>query len=346
MAMPLLIHRAAAAVLAAVASWLLLDLLASRCHSGSLGRLLLKRCRLSFSATLLVAGLSWWLLSVLASLGWEAPRSAEQVRDALVTLGVMWTLLRCKGVLLRHIQASGLVRDEDSSQSLYLFDLSNKLITAVVVLIGVIEALELLGVSPQVLLAASGFGAAALGFGARVLIENLLSGVMLYVNRPFVIGDLIQIPELNLGGTVSAISIYYTRLLTTDQQPLYVPNAVFASNAVINGKRRSHRELVLDFGLRYRDRDAIEAITAELRDLLKRSSDVAAELPQRVHFKGFGESSLDLRLQCFCSGDLDATLDLQQRLLLEIAAVVERHGADMPFPTRTLTPAADRPDLP
>ncbi|MEB3172980.1 MAG: mechanosensitive ion channel family protein [Cyanobacteriota bacterium] len=346
MPLPFLMHRAVAVLLAAAGSWVLLDLLAGRCPSGSLGRQLLKRVRLSLSATLLLAGLSWWLLSLLTQLGTNAPRSAEQVRDALVALGVMWTLLRCKGVLLRHIQARGMARDETSSQSLYLFDLSNKLITAVVVLIGVIEALELLGVSPQVLLAASGFGAAALGFGARVLIENLLSGVMLYINRPFVIGDLIQIPALNLGGTVSAISIYYTRLLTADQQPLYVPNAVFASNAVVNGKRRSHRELVLDFGLRYSDRSAIEPITTALRDVLRRTAGVAAELPQRVHFRGFGESSLDLRLQCFCSSDLDAALDLQQRLLLAIAAVVEQHGADMPYPTRTLIPAQGAPDLP
>jgi MscS family membrane protein len=346
MPLPFLIHRAIAALLAAAGSWLLLDLLAGRCSSGSLGRRLLKRCRLSVSASLLLAGLSWWLMGLLGQLGWNAPRSAEQVRDGLLTLGLLWTLLRCKGVLLGHIQASRLLGHEESSNTLYLFDLSNKLITAVVVLIGVIEALELLGVSPQVLIAASGFGAAALGFGARVLIENLLSGVMLYINRPFVIGDLIQIPGLNLSGTVATISIYYTQLLTQDRQPLYVPNAVFANNAVINGKRRSHRELVLDFGLRYSDRGAIDAITAELRELLQRTEGVEHELPQRVHFKGFGESSLDLRLQCFCSHDLDAALDLQQRLLLEIAAVVERHGADMPFPTRTLIQAPDAPDLP
>ncbi|MFM1811072.1 MAG: hypothetical protein RLZZ336_10 [Cyanobacteriota bacterium] len=346
MPLPFQIHLALAVVLATGASWVLLDLLAARFPSGSLGRRLLKRCRLSLSATLLLAGASWWLLSLLSGLGWNAPRSAVQVRDALVALGVMWTLLRCKGVLLRRIQASGVVGDDTNSETLYLFDLSNKLITTVVVLIGVIEALELLGVSPQVLLAASGFGAAALGFGARVLIENLLSGVMLYINRPFVIGDLIQIPALNLGGTVSAISIYYTRLLTADQQPLYVPNAVFANNAVINGKRRSHRELVIDFGLRFSDRATIEAITADLRAVLHQIPDIEAGLPQRVHFKGFGESSLDLRLQCFCSSDLDAALDLQQRLLLEIAAVVERHGADMPYPTRTLIPAPGEPDLP
>ena len=345
MPLPFLIHLALAALLASAGSWLLLDLLASRAASGSLVRRLIKRCRLSISATLLLAGLSWWLLSLLVQLGWEAPRSAQQVRDALLALGLMWTLLRCKGVLLGHIHATRLSGAGGDSHTLYLFDLSNKLITAVVVLIGVIEALELLGVSAQVLLAASGFGAAALGFGARVLIENLLSGVMLYINRPFVIGDLIQVPGLNLSGTVNAISIYYTQLLTQDRQPLYVPNAVFASNAVINSKRRGHRELVLAFGLRYCDRAAIGPITTELRELLQHTEGVEAELPKRVHFSGFGESSLDLQLQCFCSSDLDAALDLQQRLLLEIAAVVERHGADMPFPTRTLIPAQGAPDL-
>ncbi|MBM5801728.1 MAG: mechanosensitive ion channel, partial [Cyanobacteria bacterium K_DeepCast_35m_m2_023] len=282
---------------ATACSWLLLDLLGRRNGSASLGRRLLLRCRLSVSATVLLAGLSWWLLELGGQLGIELPRSGEQVRNALISLGLMWTLLRCKGVLLRHVQEHHGLWPPGSSRSQYLFDLTNKLITAVVVLIGMVESLRLLGVSAGVLFAASGFSAAAVGFGARTLIENLLSGVMLYVNRPFVVGDQVAIPQQSLQGTVSRIGAYYTELLTPDRQPLYVPNAVFASQAVINARRREQRELVLELLLRPQDHGAVAAITAELRAQLAQTPGVSEELPQRVHAVGIDGGGLRLRLQ-------------------------------------------------
>lgn len=231
-------------------------------------------------------------------------------------------------------------RGLDSNRSrISAFDLINKLLTGLAILIAVIKALEILGVSPQVLYTSTGLGAAAVGFGARILVENLLSGAMIYVNRPFAIGDYISVPALNLSGTVAEIGAYYTMLVTHDRQPLYIPNASFSINAVINGKRRTHRLLALDFSLRHGDRLAVRPITAELRRQLQQLQGVSQELPQRVHFIGFGDSSLNLRLECYCSDDLDATLDLQQDLLLLIAEAVQQHGAAMPFPTRMVIQA-------
>ena len=325
LALPILLSTLGAAAL----SWLLFDLLGRRNGSASLGRRLLLRCRLSVSATVLLAGLSWWLLELGGQLGVDLPRSGEQVRNALISLGLMWTLLRCKGVLLRHVQDHQGLWPPGSSRSQYLFDLTNKLITAAVVLIGTVESLRLLGVSAGVLFAASGFSAAALGFGARTLIENLLSGVMLYINRPFVVGDQVSMPGIALQGSVSRIGAYYTELLTPDRQPLSVPNAVFAREPVINARRREQRELVLEVLLRGQDHGAVAAITAELRRQLAQTAGIAADLPQRVHAVGLEAGGLRLRLQCFCSSDLDQALALQEHLLLAMAACIERHGAKL-----------------
>ena len=342
LALPILLSTLGAAAV----SWLLLDQLGRRNGSASLGRRLLLRCRLSVSATVLLAGLSWWLLELGGQLGLQLPRSGEQVRNALISLGLMWTLLRCKGVLLRHVQEHQGLGPAGSSRSPYLFDLTNKLITAAVVLIGVGESLRLLGVSAGVLFAASGFSAAAVGFGARTLIENLLSGVMLYINRPFVVGDQVQIPGQSLQGTVSRIGAYYTELLTPDRQPLVIPNAVFASQAVINARRREQRELLLELLLRPQDHGAIEAITAELTAQLAQTPGVAAELPRRVHAVGIDAAGLRLRLQCFCSSDLDQALALQQLLLLAMAAAIERHGAALAQPLPGLRSAPGGAGLP
>jgi MscS family membrane protein len=342
LAAPILLSSLAATGLC----WLLLDWLSRGRGISALGRQLLLRVRLSISATVLVAGLSWWSFELGSRLGLALPRSGEQVRNALISLGLMWTLLRCKGVLLRHVQQHQSLWPAGDSRNAYLFDLSNKLITALVVLIGVVQSLRLLGVSAGVLFAASGFSAAALGFGARTLIENLLSGVMLYLNRPFVVGDLVEIPALQLRGSVSRIGPYYSELLTPDRQPLYVPNAVFAREALINTRRREHRELLLEAVLRPSDHTRAAAITAELRDQLAQMPGIATDQPLRVHVRSFDAAGIRLVLQCFCGSDLDQALELQQHVLLLMGAAIERHGAQLAQPLLGLRSAPDAPDRP
>lgn len=323
-----LLSIAAASLVLAALSWLGLELLARRFPSGSLARGLLHRSRLSISATLLLAGLGWWLFNLLERAGWQLPRDDRELRDVLITLGVMWTLLRCKRTLIEHAAAHpGWLQQRSGSDRTFLLDLVNKLVTTVVVLVGSLEVLRLLGVSPALLLTASGIGAAAVGFGAKALVENLLSGLMLYLHRPFIVGDFIELPDRRLTGTVRAIGAYYSELLTPEQQLLYVPNALFAINAIINGSRRPHRRLVLQFSLQPQHHPAVAAITAELQRSLEHDPGVEPTLPRRAHLVGFDEAGLLLRLECFSGSDPEAFYDLQQRLLLQIGTVVERHGA-------------------
>jgi MscS family membrane protein len=158
-------------------------------------------------------------------------------------------------------------------------------------------------------------GAAAWGFGSKALVENLLSGVMIYLFRPFTVGDWIELPDKRLSGTVEAIGSYYTELLTADREPLFVPNALFAGFAIANASRREHRRLLLEVALRPEDAERAGAITAELRQKLSANPAVASHLPRRVHVEAFGPP------------DPDAFHALRQELLVDLADVVSRHGA-------------------
>jgi MscS family membrane protein len=198
-----------------------------------------------------------------------------------------------------------------------------------------------------VLITAGGFGAAAVGFGAQGIVSNSLSGLMLYINRPFVVGDIIEIPNESLMGTVEHIGWFYSRLRTLDRQPVFVPNTVFTANPVINIADTDNRRIWIEFGLTYNDRGRIEPIVADLEQILADHPRVDRNKTSAVNFTGYGESSLDLRLLCHAgSGDILEAWALQQDLLLRIGEVVEAHGASMPFPTRTLIQAPDGPDHP
>jgi MscS family membrane protein len=326
--LPTTLPLALFSLLLAVAAWLGIDLIARQFPVASLGRTLLQRVRLSVSATLLVGGLLWWLFELLARLGWELPRSGREVRDVVISLGVAWTLLRCKAPLLRRIEHEPrwLPQRSQADRSA-LLDLTDKLFSSTVLLLAALVALQLLGVSPALLLTASGIGAAAVGFGAKALVENLLSGVMIYVFRPFAVGDWIELPDRKLAGKVQAIGSYYTELLSAEREPLFVPNALFAGFAVANVSRRDHRRLLLTAALRAEDAERAEALTTELRRMLAAHPQLEPSLPQRAYVTHLDGAGLHLQLEAFGPADPEVSACLRQQLLLAMAAVVRRQGA-------------------
>ncbi len=322
------------AAIAAAVVWLALDLLGRGPRPRSLGRALLHRSRLSLALTILVAGLGWWLALLLSPGVLPFLSDEREVRDLVVAAGVIWTLLRCKKELVGQADrySAELFPALPARDRLFLFDLADKLIATLVVVIGAVELLRLLGTPASLLAVAGGFGAAALGFGARTVVENVLSAISLYINRPFVVGDQIQLPGEKLSGTVEQIGWFHTQLRDAERQPVFLPNGLFLSRPVINAGRIDRRRVWIDFGLRYEDRQAVEPILADLRRELAEDPAIDHAKPQAVHVLGYGANGLELRLLCFSAdADLEAAWELRQRWLLRIARVLESHHAEMPY---------------
>lgn len=330
-------------------SLVVINLMARRLERGGLLRGLLITARLSVSATILAAAVGWWLGSLVSPQFIVLKEDGRGIRDFLILLGMAWTLLRWKQELRVNGSdyAGQLMPSMLERERLFLLDVIAKVIGIAVVVILVLEILRVLGVSAAVLITAGGFGAAAVGFGAQGIVSNSLSGLMLYINRPFVVGDVIEIPNENLLGTVEHIGWFYAQLRNLDRQPVFVPNTIFSANPVINIAETDNRRIWIEFGLTYDDRARIEPIVADLEQALAIDPDVNQEKTRVVNFTGYGESSLDLRLLCHAgSGDVLEAWALQQKLLLRIGDVVEAHGASMPFPTRTLIQAPGGLDRP
>jgi MscS family membrane protein len=334
--LPGALHLPLFSLLLAAGIWLLFTLLARRLRGDSLLRALLLQARLSLAVPLLLGGVLLGLLRLSMAADLPLPAAGE-LRQLLVVVALAWTLARCKSTLLRGVAATAAVAALQERERLALLDLLNKLLGLVVALLIGWQVLQFLGVSAGVLLTAGGFGAAALAFGARTVVENGISGLGLYLNRPFVVGDAIRLPAQQLQGEVEAIGWFYTRLRDLDRQTTYVPNGVFATLAVQNLSQVDRRRVQFEVTLRPQDRQASGAITMELRALLAGDAAVDSSLPARVNVLGYSEAGLRLGLLCHATaGDLATALELQQRLLLEVGAVVERHGAAIAVNPRAL----------
>ena len=222
-----------------------------------------------------------------------------------------------------------------------------KLLRLSVVVSAVLVLLPTLGIQITALLAFGGVGGIAVGFAAQDLLANFFGGFMIYLDRPFAIGDWIRSPDREIEGTVETIGWRLTVVRTFDKRPLYIPNSVFNKLALENPSRMLNRRIYETIGIRYDDAGAMEQVVADVKEMLLAHDDIDKGKTLMVNFVAFGASSLDFFIYCFTRTTDWATYHgVKQDVLIKILKIIEGHGAEVAFPTRTVLlspPEAEAP---
>lgn len=209
-----------------------------------------------------------------------------------------------------------------------------KLSVAVIISLSVIQTL---GVSISGVLAFGGMGGLVVGMAAKDLLSNLFGALMVYMDKPFRVGDWIRSPDKSIEGTVESIGWRVTRIRTFDKRPLYVPNSLFTQIVVENPSRMSNRRIKETFGLRYRDINQVELIIKAVREMLKNHPDIDKKQTLIVNFNYFNDCSLDFFIYTFTKTTNWVLFhEIKQNVLLKVAQIVEQQGAEFAFPTRQL----------
>ena len=294
-------------------------------------------------------GVAIWCFGVLFAADWAGAGSDAEIfayvdplRDVTAVVLLAWFAIRCILVVERRL-ASAHDRQEGWDQTNAA--LIGKLLRAAVIITAFLLVLQSLGFSIAGVLAFGGLGGLAVGFAARDMLANFFGALMIFLDRPFSVGDWVRSTDRDIEGTVEDIGWRVTRIRTFDQRPLYVPNAVFATLTVENPSRMTNRRIYEIVGVRYADVDAVKDIADGIRAMLRAHADIDAEQTLIVNFLAFGASSLDIMVYAFTkTTDWVEFHAVKERVLLEIAAIVGAHGAEIAFPTRTLhldPPAAE-----
>jgi len=212
-----------------------------------------------------------------------------------------------------------------------------KLLRLSIVISAALIALPTLGIEITALLAAGGVGGLAIGFAAQDLLSNFFGGLMIYLDRPFDIGDWIRSPDREIEGTVEHIGWRLTIVRTFDKRPLYVPNSVFTTLALENPSRMTNRRIYENIGLRYADADKMGAIIKDVKEMLRDHKEIDRSQTLIVNFNKYAPSSLDFFVYTFTRTTNWITFhEIKQDILLKIIEIVHSHGADFAFPTTTL----------
>ncbi len=212
-----------------------------------------------------------------------------------------------------------------------------KLVRTAILITAALVVLQTLGFSVSGVLAFGGIGGIAIGFAAKDLLANFFGGLMIYLDRPFAIGDWIRSPDKEIEGTVEDIGWRLTRIRRFDKRPLYVPNAVFTTVAVENPSRMSHRRIHEVIGIRYDDLHKMGSIVEAVKKMLRGHPEIDQSQTMIVNFNTFNASSLDFFVYTFTrTTEWVYFHEVKQDVLLKIAGIIEDSGAEIAFPTTTL----------
>ena len=212
-----------------------------------------------------------------------------------------------------------------------------RLLRATVIITFSLFVLQALGYSVQGVMAFGGIGGIAIGFAAQDLLANFFGGLMIYLDRPFSVGEWVRSPDRDIEGTVEHIGWRLTVIRTFDKRPLYVPNSVFAKISIENPSRMSNRRIYETIGVRYDDADKVASIVADVKSMLQAHDDIDQQQTMIVNFNAFASSSLDFFVYTFTKTTNWIEFHrIKQDVLMKIMDIVVAHDAQMAFPTSTV----------
>lgn len=261
------------------------------------------------------------------------PTDAVTLSELLQALGI-FVLSMLAAVLVRRLLVRALDRDADRHVGL----IAGRFVSVVVVAVGVVYALDLLGVRIGPLLGALGVGGVAIAFAAQDILQNLIAGLLLQIRRPLRIGD--QVASNGYEGRVADVNLRTTVLHTYDGLVVFLPNAEVLRNAIVNYTRTPLSRTSLTVGLAY-DTD-LEQAREVLLAACAAAGGVESEPPPEVWVEEFADSSITLAVRYWHASDIASRWRVRNAVALSVKSTLDRAGMTMPFPQRVVWSAGER----
>lgn len=282
-----------------------------------------------------LAGISFALHLIHKQTGEQLLEHVAPARNIGVVICIAWFLFK----LIREVSTNVVAKQSEAGEEVDLttIDGLSKVSRIIVLVISALAVMQTLGFSISGVLAFGGMGGIAVGFAAKDMLANFFGGLMIHLDRPFKVGETVRSPDRQIEGKVETIGWRKTIIRSRDMVPIHVPNSLFSTIVLENPSRMSHRRIREVIGLRYDDLKKVSMIVNEVKTMLSSHPEIDTDQTLVVAFDQFADSSLNFFVHTFTrTSDFSRFHEVKQDVLLSIAAIIEKHGAEIAFPTRTL----------
>lgn len=184
------------------------------------------------------------------------------------------------------------------------------------------------GVTTSSVVAVLGSAGVAIGLAVQGSLANFAGGVLILLLKPFVVGDYIVEHGSGREGTVSEISIFYTKLVTPDNRVVMIPNGTLSNSSITNNTKLEKRRLDLVVGVSY---DADLALVKQvLSDIIEKEDLVLKEDAKDVYVNELADSSVNMGISVWVK--TSDYLGAKRRITENIKLTFDEKGISIPFP--------------
>ena len=212
-----------------------------------------------------------------------------------------------------------------------------KSLKILIFILGAAAVLELWGIKIGPIIAGLGLFGVAVALGAQDLFKNLISGILVLVEKRFRMGDWIRVEGI-IEGVVERIGFRSTVIRKFDKSLAIIPNFQFAENAVINVSQTTNWLISWMITLQYDTSvEQLKTIRDQIEQHISENKDFDTSIGVAVRVDKFSDSSIDMYVRCFSKTDSwNEWLSVKENLALAIKQIVEKNGASFAFPSQSI----------
>jgi len=238
-------------------------------------------------------------------------------------------------LVLKYLEA-GLGKRTQTKIDDIVFELLDKFAGVIIYAIAILLALDVLGINVMPFVAGAGVAGIAVGFAAKDTLSNLIAGILLIIDRPFEVGDRIEVWSAPVNsatwGDVIDIGLRATKIRTTDNIVIVIPNNEIMKRDIVNYTTISRDIRVrIPIGVSY-DTD-IQKAKSVVVEAARTAEWVLKDPPPRVVLKQFGASSVDLELRVWIK-DARRRIDTISYMTDRVKETFDKEGIEIPYPKR------------
>ena len=275
--------------------------------------------------------LGFFIASYYMSFGEDGKVAIDTINRTLITIFIFWVIHQIVEPISYIL--SGL----DKMLTRELIGWIIKSLKILIFILGLAAVLELWGIKIGPIIAGLGLFGVAVALGAQDLFKNLISGILVLVEKRFKIGDWILV-EGTIEGVVEKIGFRSTVIRKFDKSLAIIPNFQFAENSVVNISETTNWRVRWSITLQYNTTVAqLKKVREEIESYINKSEDFDQSVGVAVRIEKFSDSSIDLLVRCFtASNSWSDSLLVKERLAIAIKEIVEGNKASFAFPSQSI----------
>jgi len=275
--------------------------------------------------------IGFFIASYYMSFSEDSRAIVDSINRTLITILIFWVIHQ----IIEPI--SYILSGLDKVLTRELVGWIIKSLKILIFILGLAAVLELWGIKIGPIIAGLGLFGVAVALGAQDLFKNLISGILVLVEKRFKVGDWILVENI-IEGIVASIGFRSTVIRKFDKSLAIIPNFYFAENAVINVSATTNWIISWVITLQYSTTvEQLRKIRDEIEKYITTHKDYKTSLGHAVRVDKFSDSSIDMYIRCFTvTDDWDEWLKVKERLAIEIKQIVEKNNASFAFPSQSI----------